>query len=508
MNRLLRLATMVLCAILPMMGCEQESSNGGNAPTIKLTAGKATSTTISFTITAEGASECAYLIYSDGELSAERILRDGIEVAGDGSTTTIQGLSPETTYLVVAAARNNSGTAMTTLTSMATTKANNDENTPVRPPQDPDARNLEIEKTMNGRWYSEDNYYVTLVATTGEHIILDFYTIPETMSSYLPYGNYTLNNTTNAYTVSTDSSLIDLNPENGYDDGYLFTEGTVSIDVQGGYYALYFHLTYTADDTPNIVEGFYNGLLSGATVPEGDNEGAKKLIEVHEVGATSFKFTIHAEAGQYWRCSVVDKRIYDQTASNPGAYVILHGFMLDGTRTFNWEDGKMCEDVPGLKMSVTSSTDYLILAALMDYSEGQENNLLGGVEVVQIRTEAQEAGTGTVDINIKEINANDIVFDCTLGDDVWCCYVAMMETVDLDEIKAGKYALAGYDSFEECMLSLIPGLSHDYMRQFIEPQVDYRWEHLKYGTSYTMCVKVEDMDKRVSYIELEPFTTK
>jgi hypothetical protein len=58
------------------------------------------------------------------------------------------------------------------------------------------------------------------------------------------------------------------------------------------------------------------------------------------------------------------------------------------------------------------------------------------------------------------------------------------------------------------MLSLIPGLSHDYMRQFLESQYDYKWDYLNYGTSYTMCIKVEDMDGGVSFIELEPFSTK
>jgi hypothetical protein len=159
-------------------------------------------------------------------------------------------------------------------------------------------------------------------------------------------------------------------------------------------------------------------------------------------------------------------------------------------------------------MNVTSATDYLILAALMDYSDGQENSLLGGVEIVQIHTEAEAAGTGTVDINIKEINTNDVVFDCIFGDDVWCCYVAMMETSNLQEIKDGKYAMAGYSSYEECMLSLIPGLSHDFKRQFLETTYDYKWDYLNYNTSYTICVKVEDMDGGVSFIELEPFTTK
>ena len=144
----------------------------------------------------------------------------------------------------------------------------------------------------------------------------------------------------------------------------------------------------------------------------------------------------------------------------------------------------------------------------MDYSEGQENNLLGGVEIVQVHTEAEAEGKGSVQVEIKEINRNDIVFDCMLGDDVWCCYVAMMETANLQEIKDGKYAMAGYNSYEECMLSLIPGLSHDSMRQFLESQVNYKWDYLKYTTSYTMCIKVVDMDNGVSFIELEPFTTK
>jgi hypothetical protein len=58
------------------------------------------------------------------------------------------------------------------------------------------------------------------------------------------------------------------------------------------------------------------------------------------------------------------------------------------------------------------------------------------------------------------------------------------------------------------MLSLVPGLSHDFMRQFLASQYDYKWDGLKYGTSYTPCIKVVDMNNGAKYIELEPFTTK
>lgn len=506
MNRLLRFLTIALLSVLPMAGCDSGVENTA-LPTVKIVAGEATSTTVSFRVTATNAAECAYILYEEGSLTAELVLSEGVKIAGNGTLTTVEGLTPDTSYIVVAAARNSRGTALAPVVPITTLKG---DATPEVPdyPQDPDARQLEIDKTTDGYWYADTNYYVTLVATTGEQIILDFYTLNETLSSYLPYGTYFVNDTQREYTICSESSLIILEPEHSADDGYFFTDGSVNVSVMNGYYAIYFHLTYEVDGTANIIEGFFNGLMSGAAVPEGDNEGAKRLIEVHEVGSSSFTFTIHAEEGEYWRCSVVDRRVYDQYQSNPGAWVVAYGFMLDGTRTFNWEDGKECEHVPGYMMDVTPSTDYLILAALMDYSEGQENNLRGGVEVVQIHTEAEAAGTGTVEINIKEINSNDIVFDCTFGDDVWCCYVAIIESDSLQEIKDGKYAMAGYDSYEECMLSLITGLSHDSMRQFIEPQTDYRWDYLKYNTSYTMCIKVVDMDNGVSFIELEPFTTK
>jgi hypothetical protein len=336
---------------------------------------------------------------------------------------------------------------------------------------------------------------------------LDFYTLDETMSTYFPYGNYTFASDYAPYTIYPDTSGYVPAGKSADGEGYNFTDGYVSVDVVDGQYAIYMMLTYNENGTDKTIQGYYHGLLSGASIPGGDNTGSDKLIEVLEVGSTSFSFRINAEEGQYWRCSVVDKRTYDQYQSNPGAWVVNYGFMLEGTLTFNWENGKICEYVPGLNMSVTSSTDYLILAALMDYSEGQENSLLSGVEIVQIRTEAETAGSGNVDVTIKEINANDIVFDCVFSDDVWCCYVAMMETSNLQEIKDGKYALAGYSSYEECMLSLIPGLSHDFMRQFLESQYDYKWDYLYYNTSYTMCIKVEDMNKGVKFIELDPFTT-
>ena len=469
-----------------------------------------TASSITFVINVE-ADECAYMLYDGENISVDTVLSEG--TATDGGVITIKDLQPKTKYYVVAAARSGKSIVMKPL--MMETKESNEgdggnggNDDPFELPEIDGVENIVIEKTKDGRWYEPYNYYVTFVRDNGDRIILDFYTLDETMSTYFPYGQYTFATNYHPFTIHSETSGYIPAGKSADGEGYLFTDGYVTVDVVNGYYAIYMMLTYEEDGVSKSIQGYYNGILSGASVPKGDDNGSDELIEVLEVGSTSFQFRINAEEGQYWRCSVVDKRVYDQYQSNPGAWVVTYGFMLDGTRTFNWENGKECEHVPGLIMEAMSSTDYIILAALMDTSEGQENSLLGGVEIVQVRTEEPAAGTGSVDINIKEINSNNVTFDCIFGENVWCCYVAILPTQRIEEIKSGEYAQVGFSSYEECMIAFIPALSHDSKRQFMATTYDYKWEYLNYNTSYTMCVLVEDMNKGVTFFEVEPFTTK
>ena len=489
------------------VGCNNSDKNA--TATLEILPVDTTASSITFVINVE-ADECAYMLYDGENISVDTVLSEG--TATDGGVITIKDLQPKTKYYVVAAARSGKSIVMKPL--MMETKESNvgggngGNDDPFELPEIEGVENIVIEKTKDGRWYEDYNYYVTFVRDNGDRIILDFYTLDETMSSYFPYGQYTFATNYHPYTIFTDTSGYIPAGKSADGEGYNFTDGYVTVDVANGQYAIYMLLTYVEDGTSKSIQAYYNGPLSGASVPKGDDNGSEELIEVLEVGSTSFQFRINAEEGQYWRCSVVDKRVYDQYQSNPGAWVVTYGFMLDGTRTFNWENGKECEHVPGLIMEAMSSTDYIILAALMDTSEGQENSLLGGVEIVQIRTEEPAAGTGSVDINIKEINSNNVTFDCIFGENVWCCYVAILPTQRIEEIKSGEYAQVGFSSYEECMIAFIPALSHDSKRQFMATTYDYKWEYLNYNTSYTMCVLVEDMNKGVTFFEVEPFTTK
>ena len=517
---------LLFVALVSMLGFASCDKQDEVAPTIEITAVGTTENSIIFTVNAKDASQCAYILFDGDTMNAEKVFAEGVVIKNVNTPVIVDNLQSATKYYVVAAAKNSVDTVLSNSISLTTKGGNggntgddngddnggsggnnggNDDNFEL--PEIDGYENIVITKTKDGRWYQDYNYYVTFVRDNGDRIILDFYTLDETMRQYFPYGVYMLNSNYAAYTIHPESSGYIPANASADGEGYNFTDAYVSVDVVNGQYAIYMMLTYNENGVDKNIQGYYNGILSGASIPAGDDTGSGKLIDVLEVGSTSFKFRINAEEGQYWRCSVVDKNTYNQTSPNPGAWVVTYGFMLSGTLTFDWIDGQQCPYVPGLTMNATSSTDYLIIAALMDYSEGQENSLLGGVEIVEFRTKGETVGSGSVAVTMKQINVNDVVFDCVFGDNVWSCYVAMLETANIDEVKAGAYAQFGYTSYEECMLSLVPGLSPDFKRQFMASQYDYKWEALKYNTSYTMCIKVMDNNGGATYQEFGPFVT-
>ena len=520
MKAFTKLLFVAFVAMLGLASCDKQEEL---APTIEIKEVVVADDSYVFSIKTKGASKCAYILYDGDQMTAERVFSEGVAVKNFNDPVAVGNLKSGTTYHIVAAAKNSVDAVLSNTLTFTTNGSSdngndnggnsggnnggnngggNDDNFEL--PEIDGVENVVITKTNGGCWWKEYNYYVYFVLDNGDRIQLDFYTLSDTMSLYFPYGTYTLGSTYAPYTIHPETSCYLPNGWEGF--GYTFTDAYVTVDVVGGYYAIYMRLTYDADGVEKSIQGYWNGIMSNASVPAGDDAGSDKLIEVLEVGSTSFKFRINAEPDQYWRCSVVDKRVFNQ--SNPGAWVVTYGFMLGGTLTFDWVNGEYCEYVPSLEMKVTSSTDYLIIAALMDYSEGKENSLLGGVEIVEIRTKASELGTSMADINMKEVNVNDVVFDCVMSEDLWCCYVAMLETeYHLGDIKAGSWKQF-YSSYEECMLSLVSGLSYSSMRQFLTTTYDYKFDGLKYGTSYTMCVKTEDMQGRVTYQEYGPFVTK
>ena len=278
------------------VGCN-ESINESTA-TLDIVAVESTDSSITFIINVK-ADECAYMLYDGENISVETILREG--TATEGGVITINSLQPSTKYYVAAAARTGKSEIMKPLTietkesnnnNNNNNGGNNDDNSTL--PEIDGVENIVITKTKDGRWYEPYNYYVTFVRDNGDRIILDFYTLDETMSQYFPYGQYTFATNHYPYTIHSETSGYIPAGKSADGEGYLFTDGFVTVDVANGYYAIYMMLTYEEEGVSKTIQGYYNGILSGASVPKGDDNGSKELIEVFEVCSTSFKFRINA----------------------------------------------------------------------------------------------------------------------------------------------------------------------------------------------------------------------
>lgn len=506
MKNIFKLFFVAMLAVVSFASCDK--SGGDNvAPTIEIVAVDTTDSTISFAVTSENATECAYMLYDGDIISAESVLREGTTIASSG-VVKVENLKSGTLYYVVAAARNANGEALSNTLKITTTGTGNNNggnddqggNGNIDIPEGA----LNITHTTGGRWYQPWNYYVTLVAETGERIILDFYTIDETMSSHLPYGSYELDleSTQAPYTIGAEYSGIVLEPEQSTEEGYLFTSGYCNVDVVDGYYSLFFEFTYDVEGTEHSVTGYYNGPMSGTSVPGSDTD--KRLIELLDVSSSSFSFRVNAESGQYWRCAVAETIVYNSNGNpNPGAWVMTYGFLYEGPMEINWKNGE--EFIPGYTMNVSPNTDYVILAVLVDSETGYD--MQSGVEVVEVKTEPVTAGSGVVDVEIKSVGSNDVTFYCTKGESVAKYLVTIYREDQVEDARQNwmQYTSYGINSFEDMMYLLISTGSSPRARTFHE-STEVVWDGLWYATPHYVCVMVEDVNGGVSLV-LEPFET-
>lgn len=122
------LLALLLCV---SVGCEQAAPEDGDkelaAPSIVLTKGEAASKSLTFKATVENATVAAYYILEDGaELpSLEKIMTEGVALDAEAEgeqVVEVKDLTPETSYTIVAAAKNAKETVGSNTIYMATVK--------------------------------------------------------------------------------------------------------------------------------------------------------------------------------------------------------------------------------------------------------------------------------------------------------------------------------------------------------------------------------------------------
>lgn len=108
---------LLLLSALTIMGCENllQNENGGTQPTVTLDKISVTATSVTFKLTTTNATEACYMILGDEETipTLDTILADGTAVAlkGGVAEVTATGLTAETDYQIVAAAKNGANKA-------------------------------------------------------------------------------------------------------------------------------------------------------------------------------------------------------------------------------------------------------------------------------------------------------------------------------------------------------------------------------------------------------------
>ena len=218
-------------------------------PTVAITVGEATETSIAFTITSTAADEVKYLVVEASEATptATEVLTNGtVAEANVEAGCYVAELKAETEYTIVAAAKN--AKAVVKAEAKMTTKKGGDEPTPPTPPAD------EYDVTFNaqdayiayyGDMYSAAyNYYLILsdvgVIIDGDNIaykdngvyyLLDLYAADaaENNNFTVPNGTYKAATSSAAGTFGLGDYGAGLNIVNGEPTYYIYASGEVVV---------------------------------------------------------------------------------------------------------------------------------------------------------------------------------------------------------------------------------------------------------------------------------------
>ena len=510
MKKIFYFLSLLMACVVVATSCEPENNiPEGQKPTIELTVGEATATSLTFEIAATNAEKVAYMVVAAAaSFDADQIMASGVQVDPAETSVTVEDLESNKSYFIVAAASNQSGSAMATPISMKTLKdgeeptPGDDPNTNPEPepepgvdPESPFEDGLEIVRTSKGAWYDKVNYYVTLEAATGEVMFIDMYCNPGLSDGkYIPEGRYNVvNQLTDYNTILSEYSGLKQNADEEY--GFNFKSGYLDVSVVNGKYFLVFEFVLD-DATSTPVRGSYYGPMSGASV-RGDSE----LLTVKKLTSSSITFDINVEANQEWRCVVIEKVTYDLYGGKTTQFLANYGFPGVGPQQIVWANGEPHPNsdfaAQGMKVEVGPGTDYIILVALYDSASASYTSAV--FEKV-VHTLDPEQSQETVNVEIQSIEPNKVIYSLTPSANVFSYRTCVLKTELVTEAEEVYYTY-NFSSFEAFMIYLIESSASE-SRIFYEPAT-VEWSGLWYDYDYTICTLVLDKSgaKGLSFVE-------
>lgn len=463
---------------------EDTPENPSEAPTIEIEPVFATNSKITFTITTTNAEKCAYVLFNGSAPDAQSIISSGIEVTTNTSApVTIENLQSNTTYTVIAAAFGNEQYVTSEILSMQT-----EEDTPI----DEDA--IVFEETIDGRWYSGNNYYVGLRGIGGQVLYLDIYssTSATQNGTILPLGNYYLDESGNGSLGYNDCTFLD----SGSSTTVKFKSANLNVSTSGTKYR--FDIEWVVEGTEERFTGYYVGKLPNVKDPEGGSGTETELIRINNITSNAINFTITSDADRDWRCVVIEKVTYDMYPATPEDFLNTFGFYGNGPTTYNWENGS--EPIVGMPVTITPGMDYIIMAGYYSYAS---NSIVGDVSSIIVRTKDAEDSKESITVEILNIESTKIQYKCTPSSGVFK-YRTCVITKELVNQAEAEYSTYGYSSFEAFMQYLIESSASQSELHYEEATTT--WSGLYSHTDYCICNLLYDTNNATK-IEITDFTT-
>lgn len=241
MNKFSVFAVLSCAAVFAMSGCTKSVETP--EPEVSVEIGEVTMNSISFSVAAKNAVECAYVVVADGESvpSAAEILSDGISVdLSADSGLVAEGLEPSTEYTVAVAAASEDGkTAMDSAS--AATEA------------DPA---IVLDRASARQFGTSNNFQITLRGTVDDveyEISLDMYDDEGKEAGYVTAGTYSIESGNTDGIVDASYSYV----QKG-NDRYEFLSGTMEVGITDAGYSI--RVDSVLNDESSLVV-VYNGTI-------------------------------------------------------------------------------------------------------------------------------------------------------------------------------------------------------------------------------------------------------
>lgn len=241
------------CAAMCVFACTKPAE--APAPEVSLEIGGTTSSSITFSVSAENAVKCAYVVVKSGETlpDAAAVLSDGTAVDLSASSEIVAGdLEPSTGYTVAAAVSSEDGrTAMSSAD--AVTEA------------DPA---FVMDRASARQYGSSNNFQITLRGTVDGveyEIAMDIYDNDGKDAGYVTAGTYNIEEGNADGTVDPAYSYVQKD-----NDQLKFVSGTLEVGIADGAYAIRLDAVLSDDSTLVAV---YNGTIediNGVTWPKSE----------------------------------------------------------------------------------------------------------------------------------------------------------------------------------------------------------------------------------------------